>query len=78
MNAPDQPTEAPIETGTDDLLGRRVGAVAILTFNRPERRNALSGGMYTGFANALPAIAAGSGHPGADAHRSRQRLLRRW
>ncbi len=28
-----------------------------MTFNRPERRNALSGGVYVGFENALPAIA---------------------
>lgn len=48
----------PLETGTEDLLGHRVGNVAVLTFNRPERRNALSAGMYDGFAKALPAIAA--------------------
>ncbi|MEM9656129.1 MAG: enoyl-CoA hydratase-related protein, partial [Actinomycetota bacterium] len=46
-----------IETGTEDLLGHRHGHVAVLTFNRPERRNALSGGMYHGFETALPAIA---------------------
>ncbi len=51
------PEEATIETGTEDLIGRRVGHVAILAFNRPERRNALSAGVYTGFSNALPAIA---------------------
>ncbi|MGB5760849.1 MAG: enoyl-CoA hydratase/isomerase family protein, partial [Acidimicrobiales bacterium] len=49
--------ESVIETGTDDLLGRKIGHVAVLTFNRPERRNALSGGVYVGFENALPAIA---------------------
>lgn len=48
----------PLETGTDDLLGHRIGHVAVLTFNRPERRNALSAGVYTGFATALPQIAA--------------------
>lgn len=47
-----------IETGTDDLLGRVEDRVAVLTFNRPERRNALSAAMYGGFAKALPAIAA--------------------
>lgn len=52
-----EPTEAVIETGSDDLVGRKVGHVAILAFNRPERRNALSSGVYTGFSNALPAIA---------------------
>ncbi|MEM9561135.1 MAG: enoyl-CoA hydratase-related protein [Actinomycetota bacterium] len=47
-----------LDTGTDDLLGEKVGHVAVLTFNRPERRNALSGGVYTGFGNAIPVIAA--------------------
>ncbi|MGI9613513.1 MAG: enoyl-CoA hydratase-related protein [Acidimicrobiales bacterium] len=46
------------ETGTDHLLGRSEGRVAILTFNRPEARNALSTSMYDGFAAALPEIAA--------------------
>lgn len=50
--------ESLIETGTDDLLGRRIGPVATLTINRPERRNALSAGVYRGFAAALPAIGA--------------------
>lgn len=45
-----------IDTGTDDLLGRIDGHVAVLTFNRPERRNALSDGMYDGFARMLPLI----------------------
>jgi len=47
-----------IETGTEYLLGRVEDRVAVLTFNRPERRNALSPEMYQGFATALPAIAA--------------------
>jgi len=47
-----------LETGTDHLLGRVEDRVAVLTFNRPDRRNALSGEMYGGFATALPAIAA--------------------
>ena len=46
-----------IDTGTDDLLAHVDGNVGVITFNRPERRNALSGGMYTGFALALPAMA---------------------
>ena len=45
------------ETGSEELLGRRYGHVAVLTFNRPERRNALSGGIYRGFETALPMIA---------------------
>ena len=47
---------AKIETGTDDLLGRIDGHVAVLSFNRPERRNALSASMYDGFGRALPQI----------------------
>lgn len=50
--------ESVIETGSDDLLGRRVGRVAVLALNRPERRNSLSPGIYQGFITALPAIAA--------------------
>lgn len=47
-----------IDTGTDDLLARVEGNVGIITFNRPERRNALSEGIYRGFETALPAMAA--------------------
>ena len=47
-----------LETGTDDLLGRVEDRVAVLTFNRPDRRNALSGAMYGGFATALETIEA--------------------
>lgn len=45
-----------LPTGTDDLLGRIEDHVAVLTFNRPERRNALTDGVYHGFATALPVI----------------------
>jgi 2-(1,2-epoxy-1,2-dihydrophenyl)acetyl-CoA isomerase len=45
-----------IETGTDDLLGRIEGHVAVLSFNRPERRNALSSPMYGAFGRALTQI----------------------
>jgi 2-(1,2-epoxy-1,2-dihydrophenyl)acetyl-CoA isomerase len=54
---PEAVIDSIIETETEDLLGHRVGHVAVLTFNRPERRNALSSGIYHGFAKALPAIA---------------------
>ncbi len=47
-----------IDTGSDDLLARVEGNVGIITFNRPERRNALSNGIYEGFAAALPDLAA--------------------
>ncbi|MAT07326.1 MAG: enoyl-CoA hydratase [Acidimicrobiaceae bacterium] len=46
-----------IDTGSDDLLARVEGNVGIITFNRPERRNALSDAVYTGFDAALPAMA---------------------
>ena len=42
-----------IETGTDDLLARVEEGVAYLIMNRPERRNALSGGMLKGLDIAL-------------------------
>ena len=48
----------PIETGTDDLLAHVDGAVGVISFNRPERRNALSAAMYSGFNAALPLLAA--------------------
>ncbi len=43
-----------IETGTDDLLAE-VGddGVAVITMNRPERRNAMSDAMLTGLVAAL-------------------------
>jgi len=46
-----------IETGTDDLLAHVDGNVGIITFNRPDRRNALSNGVYRGFERTLPAMA---------------------
>ena len=49
-----------LETGTDHLLGRIDGHVAVLSFNRPEARNALSDEVYMGFTTALPLIAANS------------------
>lgn len=46
-----------IDTGTDDLLAHVDGHVGVITFNRPERRNALSMPMYAGFNVALPDMA---------------------
>ena len=48
----------PIDTGTDDLLAHVDGHLGVITFNRPERRNALSVAMYEGFDRALPLMAA--------------------
>lgn len=45
-----------IDTGSDDLQAEITGDgdhVAILTLNRPERRNALSAGMLSGLSKAL-------------------------
>ena len=47
-----------IDTTSDDLLASIDGNVGVITFNRPERRNALSNGIYAGFARALPEMAA--------------------
>ncbi len=46
----------PLDTGTDDLLGWVEDGVAVLSFNRPEARNALSAPMYGGFATVLPQV----------------------
>ena len=46
------------DTGTTDLLAHVDGHVAVITFNRPDRRNALSDAMYAGFAQVLPMLAA--------------------
>jgi 2-(1,2-epoxy-1,2-dihydrophenyl)acetyl-CoA isomerase len=48
--------ERDIDTGTDDLLARVERGVAVLTLNRPERRNALSGEMLRALADTLDAV----------------------
>jgi 2-(1,2-epoxy-1,2-dihydrophenyl)acetyl-CoA isomerase len=45
-----------IDTGTDDLLGTADDGVAVLTLNRPERRNAFSPAMVTALARILGEI----------------------
>ena len=42
-----------IDTGTDDLLASLDAGVLTLTLNRPEARNAMSGGMTSGLASQL-------------------------
>lgn len=42
-----------IDTGTEDLLARVEDGVGVITFNRPERRNALSDPMIAGLARTL-------------------------
>ncbi len=46
-----------IETGTEVMLGRREGRVAVLTFNRPEARNALHPDTYSALEHLLPTLA---------------------
>ena len=47
-----------IETGTDHLLARIEDGVAVLTLNRPERRNALSEQMIGALATSLAQVEA--------------------
>jgi 2-(1,2-epoxy-1,2-dihydrophenyl)acetyl-CoA isomerase len=46
-------TNRTIDTGTNDLLAHVDEGVAVLTMNRPERRNALSGAMLEALARTL-------------------------
>ena len=46
-----------IETGTEVMLAKRQGRVAVLTFNRPEARNALHPDTYAALEHLLPALA---------------------
>ncbi|MEZ5233009.1 MAG: enoyl-CoA hydratase-related protein [Acidimicrobiia bacterium] len=46
-------TARTIDTGTDHLTAEIADGVAVLTMNRPERRNALSDGMLAGMQAAL-------------------------
>jgi 2-(1,2-epoxy-1,2-dihydrophenyl)acetyl-CoA isomerase len=50
-----------LDTGTDYLLGRVTDGVAVLTFNRPERRNALHPEMFRGLGRLLPRLADDAG-----------------
>ncbi len=45
-----------VNTGTDDLLAHVEDGVGVITMNRPERRNAMSGGMLSAMASALTAF----------------------
>ena len=47
---------ARIDTGTDDLLAHVDDGVAVLTLNRPERRNALSRAMLEALARVLAEV----------------------
>src|SRR3954451_10877518 len=49
---------APIETGSDQLLADVQEGVAVLTLNRPERRNALSHEMLDALARVLAEVEA--------------------
>jgi 2-(1,2-epoxy-1,2-dihydrophenyl)acetyl-CoA isomerase len=45
-----------IDTGTDELLARVDDGVAVLTLNRPERRNAMTGEMMDAMARVLAEV----------------------
>jgi 2-(1,2-epoxy-1,2-dihydrophenyl)acetyl-CoA isomerase len=45
-----------LDTGTKDLLAHVDDGVAVITMNRPERRNAMSGGMLSAMSAALAAF----------------------
>ena len=45
-----------IDTGTEDLLARVDDGVAVLTMNRPARRNAMSGSMTSALADVLARV----------------------
>jgi 2-(1,2-epoxy-1,2-dihydrophenyl)acetyl-CoA isomerase len=45
-----------LETGTEDLLAHVEDRIAVLTMNRPARRNALSGAMLAGMAAVLAEV----------------------
>lgn len=47
-----------IDTGTDELLAKRDGHVAIITLNRPHVRNALSDNLSPALRDLLPRLAA--------------------
>jgi 2-(1,2-epoxy-1,2-dihydrophenyl)acetyl-CoA isomerase len=57
-NASHHASSRTVDTGTDDLSAEIDGHLGIITFNRPERRNALSDPMYAGFGKALPVFAS--------------------
>ncbi len=42
-----------IDTGTEDLLAHEEDGVAVITLNRPQARNAMSGALTQGLALAL-------------------------
>ena len=50
-----------IETGTEDLLARVDDGVAVVTMNRPERRNTLSGAMLEAMGRVLADLEIDSG-----------------
>jgi enoyl-CoA hydratase/carnithine racemase len=51
--APAEATTTSIDTGTEQLIAERDGQVLILTFNRPDRMNAISGPMMGALSKML-------------------------
>ena len=59
------------DTGTDQLLAEAAGAVAVVTFNNPGKRNALSSAMRA----ALPGLQRFQQAGQCRAHRAGQRVV---
>ncbi len=56
MSTTSEHSSRQLDTGSDDLLCWVDGSVAVISLNRPARRNALSDAMYDGFAAVLPSL----------------------
>ena len=54
----DSPNSRPIDTGTDQLLCRIEDGVGVVTFNRPEARNALSDILTPALRRTIPELAS--------------------
>ena len=65
-----------IDTGTTDLLAHVEDGVAVITMNRPERRNALSGEMLEALARALAECETAADDRRRRADRRGRRVLR--
>jgi len=50
-----------LDTGTDEVLAQVEDGVAVVTLNRPSRRNALSASMFGGLARALAEVEVDDG-----------------
>jgi 2-(1,2-epoxy-1,2-dihydrophenyl)acetyl-CoA isomerase len=67
-----------LETGTPDLLARVEDGVAVLTMNRPDRRNALSEAMVDALARTLATVERDDSVGCVVLTGAGGRVLRRW